>query len=342
MFVNVPIPDKDYKVIVRCITYNQSKYICDALNGFAIQETNFPFICIVVDDASKDGNQDVIKRYANENCDMSKAEISEDDVSKYIRVPHKTNGNCFFLFCFLNVNLFGKPEKQEIYKPYRAICEYEAICEGDDYWTDSQKIQKQVDVMTSDQSVGFVYTGFSTVDENGEPRMYPWCEERMERSCSGDIFEKLIDHNMVLTLTICFRKTLYDKYLEFLKKYSVSIDYFLFLVLAGLSKGIYIDEKMGCYRINSNGLVQSSRERVNALCNKALIVSSKIYLNGEFFERSFKEDLKIRKAIVTKFLRLVKSNVMTKSEFFKIVSSSFKMICMLCVVFVEMLKKKLL
>ena len=44
---------KKYKVIVRCITYNQSKYICDALNGFAIQETKFPFICIVVVDASK-------------------------------------------------------------------------------------------------------------------------------------------------------------------------------------------------------------------------------------------------------------------------------------------------
>jgi len=53
MNINVPLPDKKYKVIVRCITYNHSKYICDALNGFAIQETKFPFICIVVDDASK-------------------------------------------------------------------------------------------------------------------------------------------------------------------------------------------------------------------------------------------------------------------------------------------------
>lgn len=147
MNIEVPIPDKDYKVLVRCATYNHSKYICDALNGFAIQETDFPFICIVVDDASKDGNQEVIKQYANDNCDMSKAEISEDDISKYIRVPHKTNTNCVFLFCLLKVNLYCKPEKQEIYKPYREVCEYEALCEGDDWWLTENKLQTQYDTL---------------------------------------------------------------------------------------------------------------------------------------------------------------------------------------------------
>ena len=44
MNIKVPIPDKEYKVMVRCATYNQSKYIWDALNGFAIQETDFPFM----------------------------------------------------------------------------------------------------------------------------------------------------------------------------------------------------------------------------------------------------------------------------------------------------------
>ena len=160
MNIIVPTPDKDYKVLVRCATYNQSKYICDALNGFAIQETDFPFICIVVDDASKDGNQDVIKQYANDNCDMSKSEISEDDISFYIRVPHKTNTNCVYLFCLLKVNLYCKPEKQEIYKPYRSVCEYEAICEGDDYWIDTLKLHKQVRFLDKNSSYGLVGSWF--------------------------------------------------------------------------------------------------------------------------------------------------------------------------------------
>lgn len=158
MNIEVPIPDKDYKVLVRCATYNHSKYIRDALNGFAIQETDFPFICIVVDDASKDGNQEVIKQYANDNCDMSKAEISEDDISKYIRVPHKTNENCVFLFCLLKVNLYGKPEKREIYKPYREVCEYEALCEGDDWWIDEKKLQKQFDILDNCDNIVMVRT----------------------------------------------------------------------------------------------------------------------------------------------------------------------------------------
>ena len=335
-------PKGRYKVLIKCCTYNQSKYITDALKGFVKQQTNFPFLAYVVDDASTDGEQEVIKRWINEHCNPNDVLEYDNEFAHIIMSKDKDNANCTYAIHLLKKNLYGKPEKMAIHNFWREQCEYEAICEGDDFWIDEKKLQKQVNIMDNNPNIGFVYTAFETANKDGEFTKYDWCEEGMERSCSGDIFEKLIDHNMVLTLTICFRKTLYDKYLEFLKKYLVSIDYFLFLVLAGLSKGIYIDEKMGCYRINSNGLVQSSRERVNALCNKALIVSSKIYLNGDFFERSFKEDLKIRKAIVTKFLRLVKSNVMTKSEFFKIVSSSFKMICMLGVVSVEMLKKKFL
>ncbi len=158
MVINVPTPDRDYKVLVRCATYNQSKYICNALNGFAIQETDFPFICMVVDDASKDGNQDVIKQYANDNCDMSKSEVSEDDISVYIRVPHKTNTNCVFLFCLLKVNLYCKPEKQEIYKPYRVVCEYEAICEGDDYWICSLKLKKQFELMENNMDCSLCFS----------------------------------------------------------------------------------------------------------------------------------------------------------------------------------------
>ena len=161
MNISVPNPEKNYKVLVRCITYNHSKFICDALNGFSIQKTNFPFICIVVDDASKDGNQDVIKQYANDNCDMSKSEISEDDISIYIRVPHKINLNCVFLFCLLKLNLYGKPEKQEIYKSYRVACKYEAMCEGDDYWIDSQKLQVQVDFLDKFKDYGVCITDFN-------------------------------------------------------------------------------------------------------------------------------------------------------------------------------------
>lgn len=52
-----------FKVCIRCMTYNQAKYIVDTMNGFAIQQTDFPFVCCIVDDASTDGEQQVIKEY---------------------------------------------------------------------------------------------------------------------------------------------------------------------------------------------------------------------------------------------------------------------------------------
>ena len=53
----------DFKVCVRCMTYNQASYIEDALNGFCIQQTSFPFVCCILDDASTDGEPEVIKKY---------------------------------------------------------------------------------------------------------------------------------------------------------------------------------------------------------------------------------------------------------------------------------------
>ncbi len=60
--MNEQIKDK-WQVCVKCFTYNHASYIEDAMNGFTMQQTNFPFVCTIVDDASTDGEQDVIKKY---------------------------------------------------------------------------------------------------------------------------------------------------------------------------------------------------------------------------------------------------------------------------------------
>ena len=71
--------ENKYKVLVRCYTYNHSNYIEDALNGFSVQKTNFPFVCLVVDDHSTDGEQSVLNRWMNNNCSMDKAEYQESE-----------------------------------------------------------------------------------------------------------------------------------------------------------------------------------------------------------------------------------------------------------------------
>ena len=60
-----------FKVRVDCMTFNHSKYITDAMNGFTMQQTDFPYICTIVDDASTDGEQDVIRKYVEDYFDLS-------------------------------------------------------------------------------------------------------------------------------------------------------------------------------------------------------------------------------------------------------------------------------
>lgn len=137
-------PKQDYKVLVRCFTYNQSKYIEDALNGFAMQQTNFPFVSLVMDDCSTDGEQEVIKAWMQRECDIDKAEYIELELANVVHVPHKSNANCTFVFYFLKQNLYKTGKKKTLVIPWREHCKYEAICEGDDYWIYNNRLQKHV------------------------------------------------------------------------------------------------------------------------------------------------------------------------------------------------------
>lgn len=142
------IPKQDYKVLVRCSTYNQSKYIEDALKGFAMQQTEFPFVCLVMDDCSTDGEQEVIKAWMERECDMVNAECVEIEKSYITIVPHKSNKQCTFAFYFLKQNMYKvNAQKMNMVDPWRKHCVYEAICEGDDYWIAEDKLQKQVDFL---------------------------------------------------------------------------------------------------------------------------------------------------------------------------------------------------
>ena len=139
-----------YMVCVECKTYNHSKYIEDAMNGFCMQQTDFPFVCVIVDDASTDGEPEVIQKYLVDHFNLEdnsivRNEETDDYVLTFAR--HKTNINCFFLVLSLKYNHYGKKDKKPYYLEWWNNAKYIAICEGDDYWIHPQKLQKQVDFL---------------------------------------------------------------------------------------------------------------------------------------------------------------------------------------------------
>lgn len=284
-------PTQDYKVVIKCFTYNQERFIEDTLKGFVKQKANFPFCALVVDDCSTDSTASIIRRYEEEYPEIIKG-------------------------VYLQENYYSqKKKKNPLLQPWFDSAEYIALCEGDDFWTDPSKLQRQVDIMDADKNIGFVYSAFSVVDESDKELSLDWCEDRMRRSRSGDLFASLIHHNHILTLTLCIRTSLYMHCLGYCRERKLSIDYFQYLLFSGFSEGVYIPDKLGSYRINPNGLVQSDRAKVGRLCATATVEASKIFLKGDFKKRSFVEDKKICASIIAKWRRLYKDGYVTKSEF---------------------------
>ena len=206
------IPKQDYKVLVRCFTYNQSKYIEDALNGFAMQQTEFPFVCLVMDDCSTDGEQEVIKEWMERECDMVKAEYIDFELSNVILVPHKTNPTCSFAFYLLKQNLWREDAlKRTLVAPWREHCEYEALCEGDDYWIDEIKLQKQVDFLDSNPDYALCYSPVKYFFQNS-------CH--LSQNVIGgnaESFESLLFANTISTPSTLYRKQMELKYEEEIK-----------------------------------------------------------------------------------------------------------------------------
>ena len=153
------------------MTYNQVNYITDTMNGFVMQETSFPFVCIIIDDASTDGEPEVIKKYLDDNFDRRDIGLSTpEETDEYLRIyaQHKENKNCYFCVLLLKYNHYsiGKPKTRNL-AGFTKTVKYIALCEGDDYWTDSLKLQKQVDFLEAHEDYSLCFTN-SIVRKQGE------------------------------------------------------------------------------------------------------------------------------------------------------------------------------
>ena len=133
-------------VAIHCLVYNHEPNLRECFEGFVMQQTNFPFVAIVHDDASTDGSAAIIREYEE----------------KY---PH------IFKPIYEQENLYQKGGFGTINEVMNEAigatgAKYVAMCEGDDYWTDSYKLQKQVDFMEANEDVGICYTDYNRFEEN--------------------------------------------------------------------------------------------------------------------------------------------------------------------------------
>lgn len=240
-------------VSIRCIAFNQKNYIEEALDSFLTQKTTFPFEVVVHDDASTDGTDSIIKEYENKFPDIVRGLYeTENQYSKHDGSLPK----------IINSALKGK---------------YVAFCEGDDYWLDENKLQKQVDFLESNPDYGLCYS---------QTKIFSQKENRLEENTFGfsfNGFDDLVQNgNCIPTLTVCLRWDLYKKYLEEVNPYGrhwLMGDYPAWLYFASKSKIKFFEEATGVYRVLGESLSHSKDPK-----KQAGFIKSTIDIQKFFFE----------------------------------------------------------
>lgn len=249
-------------VCIHCMTFNHAPYVADAMDGFCMQQTNFPYVAVIVDDASTDGEPEVIMTYLQKYFDIENRtskynEETDDYVMTFAR--HKQNHNCFFAVYLLKYNHFSiKKEKESYFKEFIDNATYVAYCEGDDFWIANDKLQIQVDFLQNNPKYVMCYSGFINVDDNGRKIYREKYEKLMHKSTSGDILILLLETNFILTCTTIFRKHIFQNYINY--HFRFRHDYTLFLYAAVKGYCYFFPEKLSAYRKTPTGAMATMRE----------------------------------------------------------------------------------
>lgn len=261
---------------IACTTYNHINFIEQCINGFLMQETNFPYEIIIYDDASTDGTTDIVSKYAALYPGIIKPIIqTENQKSKGI-----------------------KPSPTFIYPACRG--KYIAKCEGDDYWTDPTKLQKQVEYM--EEHPDCVVTGHDAIviNHNNEVVKHSKLPDKYKRDASG---EELKIGFWILTLSIVMRNVPIFKNFPQEVKGIKNGDTFLISLLGQYGSYHYIPElKPAVYRVHTGGVWSLEDPLKKALSQKQTQESLVKYYTKI-------NDIKTSKSIANNILEVVNQNI---------------------------------
>lgn len=226
--------DKELMVSIQCLVYNHEPYLRECLDGFVMQKTNFRFEAIVHDDCSTDGSAAIIREYAEKYPDIIKPIFeTENQYSKH-------DGS---LGRIMDEACKGK---------------YIALCEGDDYWIDPTKLQKQVDFLESHPDYTMIFTNAKVRnDAHLEHAFSEGLVEDREYE-TPEIFKRWI----VPTASAVVKREMVTKELKHGGDYMFG-DIVIWLQCAEYGKVRGMKDETCVYRISTHGVTQASSSKLN-------------------------------------------------------------------------------
>ncbi len=219
-------------VSVKMITYNHENFIAQAIEGILMQETNFFYNLIIADDCSPDNTEEIVKNIILTN--------PKGHLIKYFR--QKKN---------IGIKLNG------IFGLNQCNGKYIALCEGDDYWTDPYKLQKQVDFLESHSDVSVCFHDYMVFNENTLSPSKLDAQSNQPIDLQNFFFSSYNESKYWVTqpLTAVFRSSSLD--MSIFEYYNKFKDYHLFYHLLQSGKGYYMSDIMGVYRQHQMGVFTS-------------------------------------------------------------------------------------
>jgi glycosyltransferase involved in cell wall biosynthesis len=210
------------KVSAFILTYNQERFIGQAIEGALMQKTNFPWEVVIVDDCSTDGTRAVIRRY-------------------WEKYPNKIR-------LILNRHNIRYHTLIRGYQECRG--QYVATVEGDDYWTSPDKLQRQADFLDSHPDYTICFHSATMVWDDGsrEPAIY-----RPSVIRDTYTFRDLLDRNFIASCSTMYRRGVFGEYPGWFCIMPVG-DWCHHILHAQHGAIGYIDESMGVYRQHSGGI----------------------------------------------------------------------------------------
>lgn len=220
------------KVSICCLVFNHEKYLRKCLDGFVMQKTDFEYEVLIHDDASSDGSPDIIREYENQYPNIFKPIYQQENkFSKGVDISWE-------------------------YQYPRAKGKYIALCEGDDFWTDTNKLQQQFDLMEKDESITMCTHTVNYVNESGKPtgRVKPNPMGKDKYMLSQDFVRSMMqgDFYPFQTSSYFLRadvfKKLHYKIPPFIRECKVG-DVTLMMLFGYYGNIAYIAKEMSCYRV---------------------------------------------------------------------------------------------
>ena len=209
-----------------CITYNHAKFIRQCLDGFVMQKTNFKFEVLIHDDASTDGTAEIIKEYEQKYPDIIKPIYqTENQWSK------------------------GVPASK-IFQWPRIQGKYVALCEGDDYWIDPNKLQKQVDYLEAHPECSVCFHPVKVIFDKNDIDEYTFPTKKQIKN--GFSFENLLQYNFIQTNSVVYRwrKDMCEVYPNGI----LPGDWYMHLLHAKIGEIAYLPDVMAVYRKHEGGI----------------------------------------------------------------------------------------